>query len=171
MRYSFDAARPVGDRVTGVQIGDGKGGYTALDPAGSYRAATINFLIGGGDGFTVLSQGTNKYDTGLLDVDVTREYIVARSPVNPQVEGRIVVGGTLPGAAAPAPGAPAPGTPAQLPNTGGDMTPLWLLAALGASALGSGVRLRNRARRALVSEAPAETEALADGEEQVEVVA
>ena len=34
MRYSFDTARPVGDRVTGAQIGDGKGGYTALDPAG-----------------------------------------------------------------------------------------------------------------------------------------
>jgi 5'-nucleotidase len=168
LRYSFDPARPVGDRVTGVQLGDGKGGYTALDPAGSYRAATINFLVGGGDGFTVLTQGSNKYDTGLLDVDVTREYIVARSPVNPQVEGRIVVGGTLPGAAAPAPGTSAPGTPAQLPNTSGDMSPLWLLAALGASAVGSGMRLRNRARRGF---APAvEVEALAEADEQAETV-
>jgi 5'-nucleotidase / UDP-sugar diphosphatase len=147
MRYSFDPARAVGSRVTGVQIGDGKGGYSALDPAGSYRVATINFMLTGGDGYTVLAQGTNKLDTGLLDVDVTTDYVVAHSPVNPQVEGRIVVGGTLPGAAAPAP-APAPGTPAQLPNTGGDLTPLWLLAALGASAMGAGARLRNRARQA-----------------------
>ena len=101
MRYSYDPALAVGSRVTGVQIGDGKGGYTALDPAGSYRVATINFLLAGGDGYTVLSQGTNKLDTGLLDVDVTTEYVVARSPVNPQVEGRIIVGGTLPGAVAP----------------------------------------------------------------------
>jgi 5'-nucleotidase len=150
MRYSFDPARPVGDRVTGVQIGDGKGGYSALDPAGSYRVATINFMLAGGDGYTVLTQGTNKLDTGLLDVDVTTDYIVAHSPVNPQVEGRIVVGGTLPGAAAPAPapGTSAPTTPAQLPNTGGDVTPLWLLAALGASAIGAGARLRGRARQA-----------------------
>jgi 5'-nucleotidase/UDP-sugar diphosphatase len=142
MRYSFDPARPVGSRVTGVQIGDGKGGYTALDPAGSYRVATINFILAGGDGYTVLTQGTNKLDTGLLDVDVTTDYIVAKSPVNPQVEGRIVVGGTLPGAAAPA---AAPNAPAQLPKTGGDLTSLWLLAALGASAMGAGARLRNRA--------------------------
>jgi len=148
MRFSFDPALPVGSRVTGVQVGDGKGGFSALDPAGSYRVATINFMLAGGDGYTVLGQGTNKLDTGLLDVDVTTDYITAHSPVNPQVEGRIVVAGTLPGAAAPAPGTSAPTTPAQLPNTGGDMTPLWLLAALGASAMGAGARLRNRARHA-----------------------
>ena len=164
MRYSYDPALAVGSRITGVQIGDGKGGYTALDPAGSYRVATINFLLAGGDGYTVMSQGTNKLDTGLLDVDVTTEYIVARSPVNPQVEGRIIVGGTLPGAAA----RPA-GTPAQLPNTGGDLTPLWLLAALGASAMGAGARLRNRARHAQ----PATAEGVVEEtiiEEQIEIV-
>src|SRR5262249_38885658 len=64
MRYSFDPARPVGDRLTGVQIGDGKGGYNALDPAASYRVVTINFLVAGGDGYTVFGQGTNRIDTG-----------------------------------------------------------------------------------------------------------
>jgi 5'-nucleotidase / UDP-sugar diphosphatase len=162
MRYSYDPALAVGSRVTGVQIGDGKRGYTALDPAGSYRVATINFLLAGGDGYTVLTQGTNKLDTGLLDVEVTTEYIVARSPVNPQVEGRIIVGGTLPGAAAPV-----PGTPVQLPNTSGDLTPLWLLAALGASAMGAGARLRSRARH--TQPALAEDVVEATSEEQIEI--
>ena len=40
----------------------------------------------------------------------------------------------------------------QLPNTGGELTPLWLLAALGASAMGAGARLRNRARQAQPAE-------------------
>jgi 5'-nucleotidase len=163
MRYSYDPAQPVGSRVTGAQIGDGQGGYTALDPAGSYRVATINFLVAGGDGYTVFTQGADKQDTGLLDVDVTTEYITARSPVNPQVEGRIVVAGTLPGA-----GAPAPTIPAQLPTTGGDLTPLWLLAALGASALGAGARLRNRARH--TQPAAIETVEEESIEEEAEVV-
>jgi 5'-nucleotidase / UDP-sugar diphosphatase len=167
MRYSYDTARPVGDRVTGVQVSDGKGGYTTLDPAGSYRLVTNAFLIAGGDGYTVLGQGTNRIDTGLLDVDVTTDYISAHSPVNPQVEGRIVVGGTLPGAAAPAPGAPAPGAPTQLPNTSGDLTPLWLLAALGASAMGAGARLRNRARHAQPATAEPVAEAMI--EEPIEI--
>lgn len=149
MRYSFDASRPAGDRVTSVQIADGKGGYTALDPNGSYRVVTNAFLIAGGDGYTVFGQGTNKIDTGLLDIDVTAEYVAAHSPVNPQVEGRVVAGGTLPGAAAPA-----AGKPARLPNTGGEISPAWLLAALGAGAIGAGVRLRSRAQPALA--APAE---------------
>jgi 5'-nucleotidase len=156
MRYSYDASRAVGDRVTSVQIGDGKGGYTALAPTANYRVATINFLVAGGDGYTVLTQGADKLDTGLLDVDVTTEYVTARSPVNPQVEGRIVVGGTLPGAAAPAGTGSQPTTPASLPNTGGDLSPLCVLAALGASALGGGARLRSRASRAPVAE-PVET--------------
>jgi 5'-nucleotidase/UDP-sugar diphosphatase len=166
MRYSFDPTRPVGDRVTGVQIGDGQGNYNALDPAASYRVATINFLVTGGDGYTVFGQGTNKVDTGLLDVDVTTDYIMAHSPVNPQVEGRIVVSGALPGAATPAPGAASaqPTGPAHLPTTGGDLSPLWLLAALGASAIGGGARLRQRAHRPAV---PAEA---AVAEEAGEIV-
>jgi 5'-nucleotidase/UDP-sugar diphosphatase len=142
IRYSFDAAKPVGSRVTGVEIADGQS-YAPIKPDATYRVVTNNFMLTGGDGYSVLQAGANKLDTGFIDVDVTAEYVRAHSPISPAVQGRILIGGTLPGAAAPAPGAPA-----QLPNTGGDLTPLWLLAALGASAMGAGARLRNRARHA-----------------------
>jgi 5'-nucleotidase len=166
LRYSFDPALPAGSRVTGVQVADGQN-YSALNPGASYRVVTNNFLLTGGDGYAVLAQGTDKYDTGFLDVDVTTEYVRAHSPVSPQVEGRITIGAGAPSTQPAQPSAP--GTPAQLPNTGGDMTPLWLLAALGASAVGSGIRLRNRARRALAP--AAEAEAPAEVEEEVEMVA
>ena len=141
MRYSFNKGAPVGSRVVSVQVADGKGGYTNIDPNGSYRVVTNSFLITGGDGYSVLTQGTGKYDSGFIDSDVTAEYIGAHSPISPSVEGRITEG-----TAAPA-GANAPTTPASLPNTGGDLSPLWLLAALGASAIGGGARLRRRAQR------------------------
>lgn len=149
MRYSFDPAAPAGSRITGIQIGDGSGGFTAYDPAGSYRVVTNNFLLNGGDGYTALTAGTNKLDTGLLDVDVTTEYIQANSPVNPQVEGRIVVGGTLPGAAE---------TPARLPTTAGVVDDVLILAALGAGAMAAGARLRGGARRAEAEAEEAEAE-------------
>jgi 5'-nucleotidase len=160
MRFTWNPAAPAGSRVVAVQVGG-----AALDPAGSYRVAINNFMLGGGDGYTALQNGTNKSDTGFIDSDVTADYIRAHSPVNPAVEGRIIEGTAAP-AGAPA---PAPGTPAQLPRTGGDLTPLWWLAALGAGAVGSGMRLRNRARRAAAPEA--EAELLAEQEEAVEVVA
>lgn len=159
LRYSYDASRPVGDRVTGIQVADGQGGYVAIDPNASYRVVTNNFLLAGGDGYTVFAEGADPYDTGLLDVDVTADYVRAHSPVNPQVEGRIIISGTLPGAEAPA----SPGTiPAQLPNTSGQVDALWLLAALGAAAVGSGMRLRGRARKE-----PAEAVAEPVAEEEV----
>jgi 5'-nucleotidase / UDP-sugar diphosphatase len=158
MRYTWNPAAPVGSRIVSVEVAG-----AALDPAGSYRVATLNFLLTGGDGYAVFQNGTNKSDTGFLDSEVTTAYLQAHSPVSPAVEGRITQGTAAP-AGAPAP-APAPGTPAQLPRTGGELTPLWWLAALGAGAIGSGMRLRNRARRA---SAP-EVVVLVEQEEEVEV--
>lgn len=172
MRFSFDPNLPAGSRVTGVQVKTANG-YAPLDPSASYRTVVNNFIAGGGDGYSVLQQGTDKIDTGFVDSDVTTEYIQATSPVSTQVEGRIVIGGTLDGAAAPAPqpgtGAPAPqpgslpntGTlpiPASLPNTSSEWTPGWLLAALGASAISGGMALRNRGKHAAQREAVAEEE-------------
>jgi 5'-nucleotidase len=154
MRYSWDPAQPVGGRVTGIQVSDGAGGYTQINPSATYRLVVNNFIAGGGDGYAVLTRGTNVLNTGFLDSDVLAEYISANSPVSAQVEGRIVQAGVLPGAAA-APGAGAP-TPAALPRTGGDISALWLLAALGAGAIGSGLRLRRRAAKAEPAEAAEE---------------
>jgi 5'-nucleotidase len=117
-----------------------------IDPNASYRVVVNNFIAGGGDGYSVLQRGANKVDTGFLDADVLVEYLQARSPVNPQVEGRIVQSGALPGVAGVA--APAPvETPAALPRTAGESLPAWLLALAAAGAIGGGLRLRERAAR------------------------
>jgi 5'-nucleotidase len=163
IRYSFDATKPVGSRITAVEIADGQS-YTPIKPDAAYRVVTNNFLLTGGDGYSVLQAGTNKIDTGLIDVDVTADYVRAHSPISPAVQGRILIGAPLPGSTAPS----TPGTPATLPNTGGDLTPLWLLAALGASAVGAGARMRSRLRHAQ----PAATEVAMQEtiEEQAEIV-
>jgi 5'-nucleotidase / UDP-sugar diphosphatase len=151
MRYSWDATQPAGSRVTGVQISDGQGGYTALDLAASYRLVVNNFIATGGDGYAVLNSGTDVVNTGFLDSDVLAEYIAANSPVSAEVEGRIVQNGALPGAGAGG----SPQIPAQLPNTSGEVDALWLLAALGAAAIGGGMRLRERGTKAAEEEVAA----------------
>ncbi len=146
MHYAWNPSAAAGSRITAMHVG-GK----AIDMNASYRVVTNSFLLTGGDGYTVLTQGSNKVDTGFIDADVTAEYITANSPVNPAVEGRITQG-TAP---AHTPAAQ-PGMPAELPRTGGDVTSLWLLAALGAGAIGSGLRLRERGKR--IAEPVAEEE-------------
>ncbi len=65
VRYTFDATRPKGDRITGIWVND-----RAVDPAATYRIACNSFLAGGGDNFTALvSSPANFVDSGLIDMD------------------------------------------------------------------------------------------------------
>ncbi len=85
--WSFNPTRPFGSRVTSVTVNG-----APLDPTGTYRVATNNFMATGGDRFTTLTQGTSVVDTGVNLVDTVVRYLNASSPVDPQVEGRLVLG-------------------------------------------------------------------------------
>jgi 5'-nucleotidase len=61
---------------------DGK----AIDPNGRYRVTVNNFLASGGDGYSVLTEGTDTFDAG-LDLDAVEAWL-ATNPAVPQL-GRI----------------------------------------------------------------------------------
>ena len=63
---------------------------TPIGPADSVRLVTNDFMYTGGDGYTVFAQGTNVAQPGDDLLTVAIDYVTANSPVNPQVEGRIV---------------------------------------------------------------------------------
>ncbi|MDA0185439.1 5'-nucleotidase C-terminal domain-containing protein [Solirubrobacter phytolaccae] len=75
---------PVVDSI--VRVSDGK----VLGDADSVRIVTNDFMLTGGDGYTAFTLGTNVLQPGDALLDVTIEYIAARSPVAPTVEGRVV---------------------------------------------------------------------------------
>lgn len=66
----------------------------AIDPAKTYRVAMNEFLAGGGDGFAVLKEHTNKL-VGASDLDVFNAYLAANSsaaaPIAPPATDRITV--------------------------------------------------------------------------------
>ncbi len=51
-----------------------------VDPVATYRITVNSFLAGGGDGFSVLTGGTNRV-TGAIDLDALTAYLTAASPV------------------------------------------------------------------------------------------
>jgi len=70
--YKWDATRPQGQRVIpgsitlhGKPIEDGK----------VYRISANNFIAEGGDRMPMFKEGTNRVDTGILDLDVTIAYL------------------------------------------------------------------------------------------------
>jgi len=87
LRYAFDPQKPAGSRLTSVAVG-GK----PLDPAARYSVATFEFLMGGGDGYTMLQQAKIlvKPQNGPMDSDVILDRLKA-GPIAPAVDGRIQI--------------------------------------------------------------------------------
>ena len=75
--FAYDLARPEGDRIVSMTLKT-----EPVLPEVRYRVATNSFLASGGDGFTVLMQGTGPLDAG-VDLDALEAYI-AGSPRQPQ---------------------------------------------------------------------------------------
>lgn len=84
VRYVFDPKRSPGSRLVSVSVG----GWP-LDPQARYTLATFDFLLGGGDGYTMLKEGKVlvKPETGPMDSDILVERLKA-GPVAPALDGR-----------------------------------------------------------------------------------
>jgi 5'-nucleotidase len=89
VRYTWDATRPAGDRIDPASIALNG---LPLSPVASYRVTVNSFLADGGDGFTVLREGTDRLG-GAVDLDALEAYFRAHSPVGPGPRDRILRSG------------------------------------------------------------------------------
>ncbi|MBX5192096.1 LysM peptidoglycan-binding domain-containing protein [Rhizobium sp. NZLR3b] len=110
LKFSFDQSKPVGSRVSDVQVKEGDNS-APIDPGKTYKVATNNFMRAGGDGYSIFKDGKNAYDFGPDLADVTAEYLAAHSPYKPYTDGRVTEIAAVV-AQAPAAEPAAPATPA-----------------------------------------------------------
>jgi 5'-nucleotidase len=85
--YTWDKSEPPASKVvdSSVEVN----GVPLVDTQ-TYRVVVNSFLSDGGDGFTVLRDGTDKY-VGGLDIDALTDYLTAHDPYTPQPTDRIDV--------------------------------------------------------------------------------
>jgi 5'-nucleotidase len=84
--YTWDGTKPYGERVIPDRMFlNGQ----EIEPATTYRVTINNFLSVGGDGFSVLKQGTAPR-FGIYDVDALYVYFQTNSPISPAIPDRIV---------------------------------------------------------------------------------
>lgn len=84
--YKYDDSKPVGQRIVEIKKADG----TVLDDAATYTIVVNDFMATGGDGYTVLTKGTNR-EAGPVDLDATIAYIKAKAAdgaISAEIEGR-----------------------------------------------------------------------------------
>lgn len=88
LSVEVDLRKPAGSRITAVKVGG-----NALDPQATYRVATNDFMLRGGDGYTAFAEGEvilNELEGKLLADDVMR-FIGQSGTIAPKVEGRVAI--------------------------------------------------------------------------------
>jgi len=80
-RFAYDLSNPAGQRIVSMLLNE-----EPVNPASRYRLTVNNFVASGGDGYSVLTQGTDAFDAG-LDLDALEAWL-ATSPAAPRT-GRI----------------------------------------------------------------------------------
>ena len=89
VQYHCAGAAPVIDGMWKTPDGV-SGPATPIGPADSVRLVINDFMLTGGDGYTVFAGATNVAQPGDDLMQLVVDYIGANSPVSPDVEGRIV---------------------------------------------------------------------------------
>lgn len=93
MKYEFDLNKPAGSRILSAEVyNEDTGMYEPLDENKVYRVVTNDYMLGGGDGYSMFAEyAIDPYDSGpLLDAAVV-DYFEAFSPVSPEIEGRVML--------------------------------------------------------------------------------
>jgi 5'-nucleotidase len=83
--YEWHATGAPGARVEAASM---RLNNEPIDLTAHYRIVTNEFLAGGGDGYAVLTAGTDRI-RGMLDSEALEKYATAHSPLLPPTEGRI----------------------------------------------------------------------------------
>lgn len=81
---AFDPDAKAGERVKTAIMANGK----AIDTQKTYTVATSEFLAAGGDGYTMLSRGTNLVYFG-GDADALADYLQTQPVIKSEPEGRV----------------------------------------------------------------------------------
>ncbi|WP_082347336.1 bifunctional 2',3'-cyclic-nucleotide 2'-phosphodiesterase/3'-nucleotidase [Bacillus sp. FJAT-18017] len=87
LKYTWTNNLPNGEKVLDIYLPNGE----KIDPATKYSVTVNNFMADGGDGFTVLKEGTER-TTHMSDLHALVDYVKAQNePISASIEGRIVL--------------------------------------------------------------------------------
>ncbi len=89
--YVYDPEAPRGKHIVSASLG----GASLVDDR-AYTIVTNSFLAGGGDNFATFAAGTDRTDTGQVDLAATLAFFAAHDVVDPAPLGRAVVAGDEP---------------------------------------------------------------------------
>jgi len=89
MRYWIDGTRPSGSRIVKAEVIDEKGQAKPLDLKARYVIIVSDYIVHGGDNFTMFGDAKAVPSPDPIDVDLLERYILKASPIKAIQTGRI----------------------------------------------------------------------------------
>jgi|UniRef100_A0A7V3VUQ4 2',3'-cyclic-nucleotide 2'-phosphodiesterase (5'-nucleotidase family) len=86
IRFKYNSKKPINERVIEVNLEDG----TPLDPKKDYLVVTNSFLAGGSGDYAIFKEGKDTQYTFTYLRNIIADYIKKHSPIDKQIEGRII---------------------------------------------------------------------------------
>lgn len=86
IKFKYNSKKPVGERVIEVRLSDG----SLLKSEKEYMLVTNSFLAGGGGDYVIFKEGKEIQATFTYLRNIIADYIRKHSPVDKDVEGRII---------------------------------------------------------------------------------
>ena len=78
LKFTYDPTAAAGEHITGIWLSG-----APVNPSQTYRVVVNSFLASGGDNFLELAAGTNKTDTGKIDLQSMVDYLAAFKVASP----------------------------------------------------------------------------------------
>jgi len=85
LKYTYDPAGPAGDKIDAIYVNG-----ELVDAADTFTVTVNSFLASGGDNFAVLATGTDKADSGKVDLQSMVDYFEANPVATPDYAQRAV---------------------------------------------------------------------------------
>lgn len=85
LEYDYDPTKPAGERI-GTMLLNGD----AVTADQQIRVVANSFLAAGGDNFATLAQGTQRADSGRIDLQAFVDYVRSNTPISPDFGQRSV---------------------------------------------------------------------------------
>ena len=85
LNVTYDPTAPAGSHITGITLNG-----LPVNPTGTYRVVVNSFLAAGGDNFLELANGTNKTDTGKIDLQSMVDWFAVNKVATPDLVQRQV---------------------------------------------------------------------------------
>ncbi|WP_067197717.1 ExeM/NucH family extracellular endonuclease [Microbacterium sp. XT11] len=85
LSYTYDPTAAQGSRITSMTLGG-----VPIDPEETYTVAANSFLAAGGDNFSSFALGTDKRDTGKVDLQSMVDWFAANTTASPDYAQRAV---------------------------------------------------------------------------------